>query len=120
MGDEGTVTVRIIKSFEYKNYRSLIFHGVALQMATLEDVARLVRERIEEKAALAQYRACTFDTFKMYYQPFGAKTSNPMINLGNDEALILADEQAPLAALGIRKLSPPLRRPLFIHAHAHA
>mgnify|MGYP003789550419 CR=1 FL=1 len=43
-----------------------------------------------------------FDTFKIYSQPHGAKTSNPIINLNNDDELILSDWSRTLAELGFQ------------------
>lgn len=40
-----TITVRIIKSFEYKNFRSIIFHNVNLHDVTLENLCNMVWER---------------------------------------------------------------------------
>lgn len=47
-------------------------------------------------------QAVPFDMFKIYSQPHGAKTSNPVINLNNDETLILPDWSQTLSALGFR------------------
>ncbi|PJF18394.1 hypothetical protein PSACC_01779 [Paramicrosporidium saccamoebae] len=78
-----TVTVRIIKSFEYKNFRSLVFQNVDLHTATLDTLRAMVWERsncvaihnlgIRTTPGLKQYEQCLFDTFKMYYQAHGAK-----------------------------------------------
>ena len=41
---EATVTVRIIKSFEYKNFRSLVFRDVDLHRANLGTLREMVWE----------------------------------------------------------------------------
>lgn len=53
-------------------------------------------------ANLSFMSSIPFDTFKIYSQPHGAKTSNPVINLNNDEELILQDWSQSLSALGFR------------------
>lgn len=46
LGDTGaSITVRIIKSFEYKNFRSLVFHNVDLSMTSLSRLREMVWER---------------------------------------------------------------------------
>lgn len=106
-----TIIVRIIKSFEYKNFRALIFHDVNLHTCTLHKLREMVRERIQSTAALKQFEAYepTWNVFKMYYQRHGAKTNNPMINVDSNPALILGsglveeeDDIATLYDLGLR------------------
>ncbi len=110
--DRGTVTVRVIKSLQYKNYRALVFRDVDLRATTLGGLHALVRARIDATPGLAQYRPVALDTWKTYYHKFGAKTSNPMINVPArdagpeaaraDMALFLVDREASLWDLGVR------------------
>jgi hypothetical protein len=113
-----TITVRIVKSFEFKNYRALVFRDVDLGAMCVADLWSMVEARVLETPALAQYRPClpTWDTLKIYYTRQGAKTSNPMINLpprdadqeavGRDAALFLPERDSvaggrPLCELGV-------------------
>lgn len=98
---QATITVRIIKSFEYRNYRSLVLHNVDLHKTTLSTLREMVGQEVKSKPNLKQFEKCQWDTFKMYYQPHGAKTNNPMINTGGDECLILSDYEATLDGLGL-------------------
>lgn len=100
--EQATITLRIIKSFPYKNFRALVFQKVNLKLTRLEDLRQMVYKRIEETSNLAQYRTCRWDTFKTYYHAHGAKTNNPMINIFQDESLLLRDEDLSLYELGIR------------------
>jgi hypothetical protein len=40
-----TITVRVVKSFEYKNYRCLVFHDLDLNTTTLAQLKDMVNER---------------------------------------------------------------------------
>ncbi len=40
-----TITVRVIKSFEYNNFRSLVFHGIDLHETKLAGLCDFVWER---------------------------------------------------------------------------
>ena len=43
---------------------------------------------IQSDPSLAQYRNCSFDAFKIYSQPFQAKSNNLAININDDSSLI--------------------------------
>lgn len=95
-----TVTVRLIKSFQYKNYRNIVFHGLDLTAINLTQLAEMVAQRISGNAVLSRlFPAGFLDTFKFYYQPHSAKTNNPIINVGEDEKLVLVDWVKPLSQL---------------------
>ena len=101
-----TVTVRAVRSFEYKTVRNLYFHDLDLDTTTLEQLKAMCDERIKTTDNLKFMAAVPFDTFKIYSQPHGAKTSNPVINLIDDDILIIKPEEwtKSLTALGFRKL----------------
>lgn len=99
-----TLTVRLIKSFEYKNYRNVVFHNVSLSDLNVGKVEGMVRERIAASPLLNRLfptdSPMPLDTFKMYYQRHAAKTNNPIINIGEDEKLVLCDHTKSLDKLG--------------------
>lgn len=110
-----TITVRVVRSFEYKTVRNLYFHDLDLENTTLEQLKAMCDESIwscktspsifvgiQTTDNLKFMAAIPFDTFKIYSQPYGAKTSNPVINLIDDESLILKDWSKPLTSLGFR------------------
>jgi hypothetical protein len=107
--EDATITVRAIKSFEYKTCRNLLFHHLDLTHTTLGDLERMVWERIAENSVLTRLfpRTATgspavLDTFKLYSLPHAAKTNNPIINLEDDERLVLFDYSRPLANVGFQ------------------
>lgn len=97
-----TITVRLVRSFEYKTVRNLYFKDLDLDNTTLEDLKRMVDERVKTTENLRFLEKIPFDTFKIYSQPHGAKTSNPVINLSEDEKLMLPDWSKSLASLGFQ------------------
>jgi len=100
---DATMTVRLIKSFEYKNFRNVVFHHVDLTKLTLTDLEALVWERVQGNAVLSRlFPPGTLDTFKLYCQPHQAKTNNPIINVGDDDTLVLLDYARPLQDLGFQ------------------
>lgn len=118
------ITVRVIKSLPYKNFRPLVFHNVDVTKTTLAQLRDMVWQRIvliifsifiniimriigiRSTPSLKQYENCPLDTFKLFYHAHGAKTNNPMINLGGDEQLVLRDDSKLLVDCAIGKLYP--------------
>ncbi|KAI0253885.1 hypothetical protein BJV78DRAFT_1190051 [Lactifluus subvellereus] len=90
------VTVRVIKSFEFRTERSLVLRDVNLETTSVSDLKTLVRNAIQTQPGWKPYRSAHFDTLKLYTQAHGAKTTNLIINLDHDE-WILSDDTKPLA-----------------------
>jgi len=93
-----TLTLRIIKSFEYRTERSLVLHGVNLETTTVGDLKNIAHQAVQAQAGWKPYRNVVFDTMKLYTKAHGAKTTNLIINLDHDE-WILDDDSQTLAAL---------------------
>lgn len=100
-----TVTVRLIKSFEYKNFRNIIFHNLDLTALTLNDLQHLTQDRIAASPLLSRlFPAASpvpLDTFKRYYTRHAAKTNNAIINVGEDDTMVMMDMEGKLADLGM-------------------
>ncbi|TFK42860.1 hypothetical protein BDQ12DRAFT_676900 [Crucibulum laeve] len=94
-----TLTVRIIKSFEFRTERSLVLHGVNLKTTTVGLLKQLARDAILSQPGWKPYRNVSLDTMKLYTKAHGSKTSNLIINLDHDE-WILDDDTKLLADLG--------------------
>ncbi|KAE8581755.1 hypothetical protein XENTR_v10024930 [Xenopus tropicalis] len=68
-----TVTVRLVRSFEHRNFRPVVYHGVNLDQTVREFIVQINE-----------------DTLKIIHQPHGAKTNELVVGLEDDERLILA------------------------------
>lgn len=98
----GTLTVRLVRSFSFKTFRTLILHDLDFSSITLQDLAIMIADRIKFTSALAFLEKHTFDTFKIYTQPHAAKTSNTIMNTEDDFRLILREWNKPLSDFGIQ------------------
>ncbi|XP_062586552.1 UPF0538 protein C2orf76 homolog [Saccostrea cucullata] len=78
-----TVTVRLIRSFEHRNLKHVVYHEVDLSQSVSN-----FKDFIKN------------DTLKISHKPHGSKSNDPVINLENDEGLILKDDQT-LADSGV-------------------
>ncbi|KAH0830470.1 hypothetical protein J3R83DRAFT_1895 [Lanmaoa asiatica] len=97
---DATITIRVIKSFEYRTERSLVLHKLNLETTTVGDVKKIVRQAIQTGTAWRPYRGVVLDTLKLYTKAHGAKTTNLIINLDHDD-WILEDDTEILADVGL-------------------
>ncbi|KAF7295240.1 hypothetical protein MIND_01062900 [Mycena indigotica] len=96
-----TVTLRIIKSFEFRTERSLVLHSVNLETTTVGQLKEMARGAVTTERAWRPYHsiAASLDTLKLYSHAHGAKTTNLIINLDHDD-WIFDDDSKLLVDLG--------------------
>ncbi len=75
-----TVTIRIIKSFEYRNFKNIILHIDPLM--TVQELKVEIMKKLPKGLNNINY-----DTLKIYVKAHGSKTSNLIINLDNQDML---------------------------------
>uniref|UniRef100_A0A8C9U2A7 Chromosome 2 open reading frame 76 n=1 Tax=Scleropages formosus TaxID=113540 RepID=A0A8C9U2A7_SCLFO len=91
MAGEGAVlTVRLVRSFEHRNFRPLVFRGVDLNQTAEQFAAHLP----------PPFRSFAYDTMKIIHQAHGAKTNELVMSLEDDDRLILK-EGVSLKAAGV-------------------
>ncbi|XP_058249428.1 UPF0538 protein C2orf76 homolog isoform X2 [Hemibagrus wyckioides] len=72
MSSEAVLTVRLVRSFEHRNFKPVVFRAVNLD------------QKVEEFIAFVKK-----DTMKIIHQAHGAKTNELVMSLEDDEKLIL-------------------------------
>ncbi|XP_028249628.1 UPF0538 protein C2orf76 homolog [Parambassis ranga] len=98
MSGEAVVTVRLVRSFEHRNFKPVVFHGVGLDQ-TVQDFMQLVRQDIATRPGLPPpFRKYAYDTMKVIHQAHGSKTNELVMSLDDDDKLILQDGQTLRAA----------------------
>ncbi|XP_033372114.1 UPF0538 protein C2orf76 homolog isoform X4 [Parus major] len=85
--ESSTVTVRLVRSFEHRNFRPVVYHGVPLDQTVKEFIA-FVRK----------------DTMKIIHQAHKSKTGELVVSLEDDDKLILK-EDSTLKAAGVGYLA---------------
>ncbi|KAJ7172747.1 hypothetical protein C8R46DRAFT_948004, partial [Mycena filopes] len=88
-----TLTLRIIKSFEFRTERSLVLHDVNLESTTVGQLKDTARAAVTGQPGWKPYRNVVLDTLKLYTQAHGAKTTNLIINLDHDDWILENDAQ---------------------------
>ncbi|XP_042281990.1 UPF0538 protein C2orf76 homolog [Thunnus maccoyii] len=100
MASSAVVTVRLVRSFEHRNFKPVVFHGVSLEQ-TVQQFIHLVRDDIATRPGLPPpFRKYAYDTMKIIHQAHGAKTNELVMSLEDDEKLILQDGLT-LSAAGV-------------------
>jgi len=94
------LTVRVIKSFEFRTERSLVLRDINLETTTVGNLKEIARNLIQTQPGWKPYRPVNLDTLKLYTKAHGAKTTNLIINLDHDE-WILSDEGKQLSEYGL-------------------
>ncbi|KAF9204725.1 hypothetical protein BGZ49_004942 [Haplosporangium sp. Z 27] len=96
-----TLTIRVIKSFEYRTTKNLILHNIDLTTTTVGQLRALIIEKVKTTPGWKPYQTVVFDTLKLYTKAHGAKTMNLIINMDHDEDWILNNDDEILAQHGI-------------------
>uniref|UniRef100_A0AAZ1Y0Z5 Rad60/SUMO-like domain-containing protein n=1 Tax=Oreochromis aureus TaxID=47969 RepID=A0AAZ1Y0Z5_OREAU len=94
MTAEAVVTVRLVRSFEHRNFKPVVFHGVRLEQ-TVQDFMQLVKDG--ESRAVLHFKLAIFICF------FCFQTNELVMSLDDDETLILQEGQT-LRAAGVGKI----------------
>ncbi|XP_070832809.1 UPF0538 protein C2orf76 homolog [Chaetodon trifascialis] len=98
MAAEAVVTVRLVRSFEHRNFKPVVFRGVNLDQTVL-DFMQFVRDDIATRPGLPPpFKKYSYDTMKITHQAHGAKTNELVMSLEDDETLILQNDQSLRAA----------------------
>ncbi|XP_065149229.1 UPF0538 protein C2orf76 homolog [Paramisgurnus dabryanus] len=90
MSDQAVLTVRLIRSFEHRNFKPVVFKGVNLEQ-TVEEFISFVKQDALTRAGLPPpFKKFDYDTMKIIHQAHGAKANELVMSLEDDEKLILS------------------------------
>lgn len=91
MCDLAVLTVRLVRSFEHRNFKPVVYKDVNLDQ-TVEEFISFVTQDVSTRAGLPPpFKKFDYDTMKIIHQPHGAKTNELVMSLEDDETLILRD-----------------------------
>ncbi|GAV52685.1 hypothetical protein ZYGR_0AG06760 [Zygosaccharomyces rouxii] len=98
-----TITIRVIKSFPYRNVKNIIFQNYDLRSKSPKDLLLDCQQRINSEGAFRPFRNVQFDSLKIYTHAHGYKTINLVINFDHDDDWILDmnDNEKKLYQYGI-------------------
>lgn len=121
MSAEGsTVTVRLVRSFEHRNFRPVVYHGVPLEQTVREFIAfvrqgwlsfhgwfswlcLLNNSDVSSRPGLPPpFKNYKYDTMKIIHQAHKSKTGELVVSLEDDDKLVLK-EDSTLKAAGVEE-----------------
>uniref|UniRef100_UPI00358E73DF UPF0538 protein C2orf76 homolog isoform X1 n=2 Tax=Myxine glutinosa TaxID=7769 RepID=UPI00358E73DF len=92
--DGATLTVRFVRSFEYRNFRPVVYHRVNLSQK-VKTFITFLREDVASRQSLPPpFRKHQYDTLKIIHKPHGAKTNELVVSLEDDDELMLNPDGA--------------------------
>ncbi|XP_048725098.1 UPF0538 protein C2orf76 homolog isoform X3 [Caretta caretta] len=102
--ENSAITVRLVRSFEHRNFRPVVYHGVNLDQ-TVKQFITFVRNDVSLRTGLPPpFKKYKYDTMKIIHQAHGSKTNELVVSLEDDDKLILK-EDSTLKAAGQMKLN---------------
>ncbi|KAL6484598.1 hypothetical protein MHYP_G00066430 [Metynnis hypsauchen] len=91
MSSEAVLTVRLVRSFEHRNFKPVVLRGVNLDQK-VEDFIAFVKNDVSTRSGLPPpFKKFDYDTMKIIHQAHGAKTNELVMSLEDDEKLILCN-----------------------------
>ncbi|NXS43201.1 CB076 protein, partial [Balaeniceps rex] len=98
--ENSTITVRLVRSFEHRNFRPVVYHGVNLDQ-TVKQFITFVQKDVPSRTALPPpFKNYKYDTMKIIHQAHKSKTGELVVSLEDDDKLILK-EDSTLKAAGV-------------------
>ncbi|XP_042699066.2 UPF0538 protein C2orf76 homolog isoform X1 [Chrysemys picta bellii] len=98
--ENSTITVRLVRSFEHRNFRPVVYHGVNLDQ-TVKQFITFVKNDVSLRTGLPPpFKKYKYDTMKIIHQAHGSKTNELVVSLEDDDKLILK-EDSTLKAAGV-------------------
>ena len=79
------ITVRIVKSFPYRNVKNHIFPSVDLKNTTPSQFVEQIKALINTSGGLRPYRNVDYTALKVYTKAHGTKSMNLVINFDHDD-----------------------------------
>ncbi|XP_060631456.1 UPF0538 protein C2orf76 homolog isoform X2 [Anolis sagrei] len=97
-----TLTVRLVRSFEHRNFKPVVYHGVNLDQ-TVKEFIQFVKNDVALRTTLPPpFKKYKYDTMKIIHQAHGSKTNELVVSLEDDDKLMLA-EDSTLKAAGVEE-----------------
>ncbi|ODM95341.1 hypothetical protein Ocin01_11330 [Orchesella cincta] len=94
-----TLTIRVIRSFEHRNWKPLVIHNINLDM-TFGELQALVNDKLVSSSFPPPFKKLVhYDAFKLETSPSmnNSKSSNALISLSNSTPVLELGISGPLA-----------------------
>ncbi|CAL9689974.1 unnamed protein product [Knipowitschia caucasica] len=93
MSAEVTITVRLVRSFEYRNFKPVVFQHVPPELRVGDFIQRVLTD-IETRPGLPPpFRKHQYDAMKIIHQAHGAKTNDLVMSLDDQDKPLLKESE---------------------------
>lgn len=84
---DAVITIRIIKSFEFRSMKAYVIKNIDLTTTTVAQLEEKCRQEVKSNSAYRAFKsyADKLDTLKLYTRAHGSKTTNLIINLDHSD-----------------------------------
>ncbi|RKP36846.1 hypothetical protein BJ085DRAFT_15809 [Dimargaris cristalligena] len=89
--NKGVVTVRLIKSFEYRTFKNVVLKNIDFAQTTVGDLKKQIQHETATGTGMRPFRTVEYDTLKIYTKAHGSKTNNLIVNLDRDDWVLKND-----------------------------
>ncbi|XP_063788900.1 UPF0538 protein C2orf76 homolog isoform X1 [Pseudophryne corroboree] len=93
MSQKVTVTVRLVRSFQHRNFRPVVYHDVILDQTVQEFLEHIKNDIAVRDGLPPPFKKHSYDTMKIIHQAHGSKTNELVVGLEDDNKLILRSGQ---------------------------
>ncbi|XP_056649735.1 UPF0538 protein C2orf76 homolog isoform X3 [Monodelphis domestica] len=96
--EKATITVRLIRSFEHRNFKPLVYHGVNLNQTVKEFIVFLKKDVPLRAGLPPPFKNYKYDKMKIIHQAHKSKTNELVLSLEDDDRLLLKEDWTMKAA----------------------
>ncbi|KAI8852368.1 cytoplasmic protein, partial [Chytridium lagenaria] len=93
------ITVRLIKSFEYRTTKNLVLRGLDPDRIFLQSLSECHFRYVKSDSVFLVIRSCHIDTIKLYFNKHGTKSQHLIINIEHEDTFL--EDVLTLTAAGI-------------------
>ncbi|XP_063423021.1 UPF0538 protein C2orf76 homolog [Mytilus trossulus] len=86
----GTITIRLVRSFEHRNIKHIVLHDVDFTQTASSFKEAIKKDLVSMQGIPPPFKKYSYDTLKISHKAHGAKSNDPVIDIANDQ-LILED-----------------------------
>ena len=97
-----TITIRLIKSFEYRAIKNLVLRSVPTTTTVRKLIEEIVKEIDKSSTLPTPFKKYDYDTIKIFTFAHGQKPNSTAINLEDDDKFILSNLDSKLEEYGIQ------------------
>lgn len=96
---DAVITIRIIKSFEFRSMKAYVIKNIDLTTTTVAQLEEKCRQEVKSNSAYRAFKsyADKLDTLKLYTRAHGSKTTNLIINLDHSDWVLQGKNLGALA-----------------------